>query len=80
MVEQNKYMVAINTSKSHRVFYKETRYFNGDTPCGLDNFVWNSKTKEWKHSTCAIDAFMGFDIYADPIEESEVLDYIEQFT
>jgi hypothetical protein len=72
-VKQIDYMTAGNMPPGHYVFYRRIEDTNS-----LIYEVWNSKTKAWNPHESVQDAFLGLDVYADPIEESEVLRIIEQ--
>lgn len=73
MDKEIKYMIAANAPPGHYVFYRRTVDSNG-----LSYHVWNSKTKAWNPNDAVCDAFLCLDVFADPIEESEVLRIIEQ--
>lgn len=75
MDKQVDYLSAVDMPPGHYVFYRRIRSLKG-----LCFEAWNSKTRTWEPNEKACDAFIGLDVYADPIEESEVLQIIEEST
>ena len=74
MAKSVRYMIDTPLAPSPiAVLYRRTE---GEKTLKFDE--WNSNTKKWTPSSSACDAFCGEYVLADPIDESEALEIIEQ--
>lgn len=69
------YRIATDSSPGHYVLFRQIH-----SQSGLNYAMWNSKHKVWKYDEDACGAFIGFVDHTEPIDESEAMKIIEQFS